>query len=69
MVIVVVGRDSWMIDIPVVQKFGLTGVMSMWSQVLTLVRAVSHSWSRCCNAGAGLQLVLEAGSPRIKRIN
>ena len=31
--VVVVGRDSRMIGVPV----GLTGVMSMWSQVLTAV--------------------------------
>ena len=49
LVIDVVGRDSKMIDIPIVHYFGLTGG-SMWSQVFILVRAVSYSWTRCCNA-------------------
>ena len=39
------GRDSWMIDVPVVQYFGLTKAVSIWPQVLMLVRAVSRSWT------------------------
>ena len=57
MVVVVVGRDSRMIDVPVVQYFGLTGGMSIWFQALTLVHTVNRTWTRCCNAGADLQLV------------
>ena len=67
--VVVDSRDSWMIDVPVVQYFGLTASVSMWSQVLMLVRAVSHSWTRCYNAGADLQLMLVAWSCRIKRVD
>ena len=40
----------------------------MGPQVLMLVRAVSHSWTRCCDAGAGLQLVLVAWSRGIERM-
>ena len=51
--VVVVGRDSWMIvvvgswmiDVSVVLYFGLTGCVSMWSQVLTQVHALSRSLS------------------------
>ena len=42
-----IGCKGWMIDVPVVQYFGLTACLSIWSQVFVLVRA-----------GAGLQLVL-----------
>ena len=55
-----------MIDVLVVQYFGLTEVGSMWSHMLILVQAVSHSWTRCCNAGAGLQLMRVAWSRRIE---
>ena len=65
---VVVDRDSWLIDAPVVQYFGLTGEVSMWSQVLMLVRSASHSWTRCCNAGADLLLMVVAWSCRIERV-
>ena len=56
-----------MIDVPVVQYFGLTGG-SMWSQVLILPRAVSPSWTRYYTAGAGLWLVLVSWSRRIERV-
>ena len=57
--IVAIGRDSWMINVLVMQYFGLSRGVSMWSQVLMLV---SHLWTRFCNAGAGLQLLLVAWS-------
>ena len=66
--VIVDSRDSWMIDVPVVQYFGLTGEVSMWSQVLMIVRAVSNSWTRCCNSGDGLQLVLVILLRRIERV-
>ena len=66
--IVIVGRDCWMINVPVVLYFGLIRGVSMWSQELMLVRAVSHLWTRCCNSGAGLQLVLVAWLHRIERV-
>ena len=52
--VVVVGRDSWMIDVRVVQYFGLTEGDVDVVKVLMLVRAVSHSWTKCCTAGSGL---------------
>ena len=55
--VVVVGRNNRMIDFLVVRYFCLTGGMSMWYQVLTLVHTVSRTWTRCCNAGAGQLLV------------
>ena len=42
-----------MIDVPVVQYIGLTGSVSMWS----LVHTVSRTWTRCCNAGTGVDVV------------
>ncbi len=47
----VIGRDNWMIDVPVLQNIGLTRGGSMWS----LVHTVSRTWARRCNAGTGLQ--------------
>ena len=42
--------------------------MSIWSQMLTLGHTVSRTWTRCYNAGAGLQLVLVAWLHRIERV-
>ena len=67
--VVIVGRDRWMINVPVVLYFCLTGCVLMWSQVLMLVRAVSDSWTRCCNSGGGLRLVLVASSRGIERVD
>ena len=47
----------------------LTRGMLMWSQVLTMVHTVSHTWTRCCNAGVGLQLVQVAWSRRSKWVS
>ena len=44
---------SWMIDVPVVQYFGLTGGGECRSrlEVLVLVQVMSHSLTRCCRCG------------------
>ena len=57
-----------MIDVPVVQYIVLTGVVSTWSQMVTLVHTVNRTWTRCYYAGTGLQLVLVAWSRRIEQV-
>ena len=69
LMVVDVGKDSRMIDVPVVQYFGLTGGMSMWSQVLTLDHTVSRTWTRYCNAGADLLLMGVAWSRKSERVS